>query len=63
MFNRIVFFKFKIGLSLFSCEEKYTEQSTHCALMLSCVNTTEVILSDKRDTSAEFLLYYRSDPE
>ena len=23
---------FKIGLSLFGCAEKYTEQNTHCAL-------------------------------
>ena len=30
MFNSIVFFK--IGLTLFGCSEKYTLQSTHCAV-------------------------------
>ena len=25
---------FRIGLSLFGCAEKYTEQSTHCAMQL-----------------------------
>ena len=33
MFNSRVFFKFKIGLSLLSCAEKYTLQSTQCALV------------------------------
>ena len=33
MFNRIVFFSNKIGLSLFGCAEKYTLPSTHCALV------------------------------
>ena len=35
MFNRIVFFKFKIGLSLFGCAEKYTLQNAHSALFQS----------------------------
>ena len=44
MFNRIVFFKFysnfKIGLSFFFCAEKYTAQSTHCALQPISIGTT-----------------------
>ena len=36
MFHVIPNSNFKIGLSLFGCAEKYTEQSTHCALVLGC---------------------------
>ena len=34
MFNRVVFLKFKIGLSLFGCAEKYTALSTHCVMVI-----------------------------
>ena len=42
MFNRIVFLNFKIGLSLFGCAEKYTAQSTHCAVQSSVVQYSPV---------------------
>ena len=34
MFNGMPNSNFKIGLSLFGCAEKYTEQSTHCAVWM-----------------------------
>ena len=34
MFNGMPNSNFKIGLSLFGCAEKYTEQSTHCAVRI-----------------------------
>ena len=36
MFNGMPNSNFKIGLSLFGCAEKYTEQITHCTLVTIC---------------------------
>ena len=36
---------FKIGLSLFGLAEKYTEQSTHCAMTTTTTTTTKTTMT------------------